>query len=229
LKAHERLVMLALVLAFGCHFTEKYFDYSAIKAHEQLTAANNALAQATQNYAQAQATAAQAMQRQQDSIDALVNQTNALAAAATQRQATLKTQVATDDTAALPALVDRWATLVPGAQFTAPVGDNITVSSATAHKTVDVLETVPVQAAQIADDKTQIASLDNVISAYATTENDQTRALTALQLKFDDAGKQCQADIKTVKDDARKSKVKWFKIGFVSGFFGGLFAGSHGL
>ena len=42
---------------------------------------------------------------------------------------------------------------------------------------------------------------------------------------FSDDDKACKAEVASVKADARKGKVKWFKIGYVAGLVSGLWLG----
>lgn len=60
--------------------------------------------------------------------------------------------------------------------------------------------------------ETSIAS--NATADLATAK----QAITAEQTKNGDQIKACDATIATVKAEARKSKIKWFLIGYVSGF-----------
>ena len=147
--------------------------------------------------------------------DAALRQTNAALVSA------LAKKQATNNTLTVPELVNRWAQLVPtvnfdGAQVTADGG--VSVSPANAHATVNELEKVPVLEEQLANETT-IASNTSDLLVSSTV---RVAALNTLVLgkdaelkKADDV---CKADIKVVKDAAKKSKRRWFVGGFIAGF-----------
>jgi chromosome segregation ATPase len=72
--------------------------------------------------------------------------------------------------------------------------------------------------ADLAATQSQLAN-QTAIAANATQDAKETHtALTAEQDKNAAQVKSCDATIASVKADARKSKAKWFLIGYVSGF-----------
>jgi hypothetical protein len=60
------------------------------------------------------------------------------------------------------------------------------------------------------------AKADEVISS-------QTKEISGLNLAAVDQAKACTAQISAVKADARKSKWRWFKLGYILGFGSGAY------
>ena len=176
---------------------------------------------------QAEKNAALAQQVQQDAAqlklltDRLEAQNAQLENANVQLATALSKQQKTDATLPPTDLANRWMQLTPnmppGGVAVASNGTmNVTPAGAVA--TTQQLEQVPVLKQQ----------LDNTEKAKANDEQiiaQQTTSIGNLDLRVDGLNKQivandkvCQEQIKVVKDEARKSKRKWFIIGWVTGF-----------
>lgn len=144
--------------------------------------------------------------------DAALAQANrALATALMQRQQT-------NNNLPLPELAARWSVLVPGAAGITFDGSHLLVDSASSHATVNELEKVPALAAQLANETKIVDNTNTLLSSangQVVTLNTLVAGKDAELKKADD---QCKADIKVVKDAARKSNRRWFIGGFVAGF-----------
>lgn len=238
---HEKLLItaiIALVVIFGYFKITSIIadhDAAALKAAQvvaqQQADLNAALAkQATLNAAQIADDKAQ-LQVLTDRLTAqnaqLVNANTALAAALTKQQKT-------DATLPVPDLVNRWAQLTPGSNFAGAIGsgNNVTVTPANAVATVQQLEKVPVLTQQLANETTEKTNDDQLINQQNKSIfdlNNQVGTLNnsvvGLNKTIKDNDSVCQLQIKTINDNARKSKLKWFGAGFVLGFVAREFVG----
>src|SRR5271168_3557046 len=224
---HERLIIVAIVavgLWFGYgKYAQIRLDHdNAVLAQAKVTA--DAQAKANQQLAQQVADDKAALQTLTDKLSAqnqqLVNANTALATA-------LSRQQKTDASLPVPDLVNRWAQLAPGTNFTGAIGsgNNVTVTPSNALATVQQLEKVPELTTQLANETVEKTNDDQLISQQNKSIFDLNTSVTTLNGQvvglnntIVDNGKVCQEQIKVVKDDARKSKRKWFIIGFISGF-----------
>jgi len=228
IKQHERIVCLTMILLFGGWGLSKYFDVDSARKDAKNVAAQQQLADAKANsVAQAQETAQ--MQSQYTAlVTALAAQNASLAASIAQRTASQKTQVVAD--AALPpsGLAARWAVLIPTVEpIVTPTGLSVTTQEA--HDTVAALESVPVLTQNLKDETTLAGNYQQEWQKALGLSADQTTQIAGLNTQLTTQANACKVEVAAIKADARKSKIKWFKIGFVSGFLGGLWGGSHGL
>jgi hypothetical protein len=217
IKAHERLLLVAvggLVLWFAIGKIDTLIaNHDAATLHQAQVVADK---QEQINYNLAK----QAEQAAAD-YKALAEKVSAQNAALEQANVTLATaltkQQKTD--AALPPteLVARWNTLVPAAGSTVtPTG--VALPSTGAIATVQELERVPVLSSQIENDRTQIANDGKLIDAGISEKQSLYAEVDGLKLQIVDDTKVCKAQIAEVKAVARKSKLRWFTIGFITGF-----------
>ena len=231
---HERLIIIviaAIVLWFG------YGKYAEIRLQH-----DNAVLQQQKLINDAQVAKNQAMLEQQQKDDilrakdeadrqaeaaklqqqnaALVQANTALAAALTQRQKT-------DAGLSLPELAQRWAQLVPSVPqaglSTTPNGLAITPEGA--HATVNELEKVPALTAELTNEQTKEANLQTMLTSSNESIGLLNKSITDRDGRIEGLNtlivgnkKQCEDEKKVIKDAARKSKRRWFVIGFVSGF-----------
>jgi hypothetical protein len=231
---HERLIIVG-ILAVGLWFG--YGKYAQIRLdHDNATlhqAQIVAAQQAEQNAALAQQAQQNAIQLAQDKAalqaltDKVTAQNSQLVAANTALATALTKQQKTDASLPVPALVDRWAQLAPGTNFTGAIGsgNNVEVTPSNALATVQQLEKVPVLTSELANETTAKANDDQLIASQNKNIfdlNGQVGTLNAsivgLNKTIVDNNNTCQDQIKVVKDEARKSKRRWFIIGYVAGF-----------
>jgi hypothetical protein len=238
---HERLIIVivaAVVLWWG------YGKYAQIRLDHDNAALKQAQIVAAQQAQQNAVLAAQAQQQAQivaadkAQLQALTDKVTAqnaqLTAANVALANALTKQQKTDASLPVPALVDRWAQLAPGTNFSGAIGsgNNVTVTPSNALATVQQLEKVPVLTQELANETTLKANGDQLIASQNKSIFDLNGQVTTLNasvagaVKLDqDHQAQCVDQIKVVKDEARKSKRRWFKFGFITGFVSGLYAG----
>lgn len=244
LMDHERLLIViiaAIVLWWGYgKYAQIRLDHDSaalkqaqIVANQQATQNAALLVQAQQNAAVVAADKAQ-LQALTDKVTAqnqqLANANIALATA-------LSKQQKTDASLPVPDLVNRWAQLVPGTNFSGAVtsGNNIQVTPSNALATVQQLEKVPALMAELANEVQLKANDDQIIVSQNKSIADLNTQVTTLNAavagaKQLDVDHQKAADeqIKVVKDECRKSKRKWFVIGYIAGFASKVFLTSKG-
>jgi hypothetical protein len=217
LKAHERLLIVLVLVVLSWFALGKV--QSVIAAHD-----NANLAQA-KVVAQVQQEKNDALAKQiaQDKADytALSVQVQARDAQLVQLQATLVTalakQQAVDRTLPPTELVAKWNTLVPQAGATVtPSG--VALPSAGATATVVELENVPFLTSELSIANEKLANADKLVAAEGTQIIDLTASVAGLQAKSVDDAKVCAAQVATVKAEARRSKRRWFIVGYVAGF-----------
>lgn len=231
---HERLLIVVALVIFGWWAYGKYADIrlqhdSAVLQQQKLI--NEAQAKANQaaleqqqkddairmkDEADRQAEAAKLQAQNQ----ALVNANTALAAALTKAQKQDATLPPTE-------LAARWQQLVPTAPpasiTVAPTG--MTVNSAAAVATVQELEKVPVLTSELENEKTKeantetmLASSNEAIGFLNQSITDRDKRIDGLNLTIVGNQKQCTEEKKVMADQFRKSKRRWFIVGYVAGF-----------
>ncbi len=217
LQRHERII-LALIAGVVLWFAIGKID-TLIANHDHANLQQAQVAAAVQEEKN-QALAAQIAQQAAE-YKALAEKVEAQNAALEQANVNLATaltkQQKTD--AALPPteLVARWNTLVPAAGSTV-TPEGVTLPSTGAVATVQQLEKVPVLAAQLDNEIAIESGMQKLLDASegrVVTLNDQVTGLKT-QAVLD--AKVCSDQIAVVKADARKSKRKWFIVGYIAGF-----------
>lgn len=214
---HEKLLIVfvaAILLWWG------YGKYADIRLQHD----NAVLAQAKlASEAQAKVVAAQAAQVQQDAqqLQALQTKLEAQNAQLAQANATLAAALSqrqkTD--AALPPteLAARWKQLVPDAQ---PVGtaSGFSLSVGSAVATVQSLEQVPALKQELANETQLKTNGDLLIAQQQKNIFDLTGQVGGLQKQSTLDKQQCTDEKNVMKSEFRKSKRRWFIIGYVAGF-----------
>src|SRR5271168_176768 len=224
---HERLIIVAIVavgLWFGYgKYAQIRLDHdNAVLAQAKVTA--DAQAKANQQLAQQVADDKAALQTLTDKLSAqnqqLVNANTALATA-------LSRQQKTDASLPVPDLVNRWAQLAPGTNFTGAIGsgNNVTVTPSNALATVQQLEKVPVLTTELANETTEKNNDDQLLTANAKSIFDINNQVAGATKLDTDHQAQCTALVADVKAKAAKSKRRWFVIGYVAGFLSRQFIG----
>jgi len=230
LQKHERIVIVAIItlaLYFGYG---KYVDSTAKLSDLKAAAAEQALVLQKAIVAQDQAQAAQVIAQYQSQLQADHALVASLANAAAARQATVVTQQKTDATLPLTDLAIRLKTLGKTPDGTVVVlGDKVELTQPGAVAVTQELETIPALQADLADQKTEVNSCQAVVSKANDTIASDAKTIVDMKTADVTADNACKAQIKQVKDDARKSKWHWFKTGFftgnATGFIIGLKAG----
>lgn len=217
IQKHER-ILLALIAAAALWFGIGKID-TLIANHDAAnlhTAEVTANIQADWNAKQAQIVAEQAAQYKA-LADKVAAQNAALEQANINLATALTKQQKTDASLPPTELVARINTLVPAAGATVtPTG--VALPSTGAVAVTQELERVPVLTQQL-DNETKLYTDDEQLLVAAKGLNDTLYSqVDGLKLQIVDNDKVCKAQIAVVKAEARKSKRKWFVIGYVAGF-----------
>jgi hypothetical protein len=216
-KSHERLLIVciaAVVIYLGyVRVTNIIADHDTAQLKQAQVVADAQKAQNVQLAQQVATDAAnlKALQDKLESQNAQLVQANATLASA------LANRQKSDAALPLPELGRRWQQLVPQAGPTA-VPNGLHVTQAGALATVQALEQVPVLTEQLKNETTAKQNDDQVITQQSKSISDLNASVAGLNKQIVDNDKVCQDQIKVVKDEARKSKRKWFLIGWVTGF-----------
>ena len=104
-------------------------------------------------------------------------------------------------------------------------GDSVKITQSGAVAVTQTLETLPALRDNLRDETELAGAAQAAQKQGEVVIKDQATQITGLNLTLVDADKQCKAQIADVKAQARKSKIKFFKLGFVAGFVSGLWAG----
>ena len=217
LQKHERLVLAAiagLALWFGIGKID-----TLIANHDNANLAQ-AKVVAQSQAEKTEAIAAQVAQQAQE-YKALADKVNAQNAALEQANVNLANalikQQRTD--AGLPPseLANRWAVLVPQAKPTV-TATGIAVDTPSAIATVQALEQVPVLRTQFENERTQLGNAQKLLGLSQNETVTLGNEVSSLNLQLKDNQAVCNQQIAVVKAEARKSKRRWFVIGYVAGF-----------
>jgi hypothetical protein len=214
IKAHEKLIIVAILAFAAFHFYSRGIDYldrrdskvaqtaaTVVKVDDTTTKADTATLAALQK-----TVAAQQMLLAQQIV---------------QQKAATQTQQATDATLPLPDLGARLALiaqLTPADVNSAQVPGSLVVSAPGALKITQQLETIPSLEVQNAALNTELTN-DNTIIAK------QTLVITDLNTELTDEKKSHVADVNAQKVKTKHAFIRGLKIGFGIGFIGGLFTG----
>ncbi len=219
LKAHERLIVVVLLLLAGIFAYGKGLGFLTARDQRQYDSKAQVLqAQASADAALARQNAAAAQQYQQLAAQ-LAASNAALAQSQAQRNATVVVQQKTD--AALPPadLALRWQQLLnlpTGSVQPVPGGFAATPSAAV--DTVVALENVPVLEADLKDEQAVVANQDAQVKALIGLNAGLQQQVAGLGKDLADQRAADAAALKLAKAEARRSKFHWFGIGYVVGF-----------
>lgn len=217
IEAHERLLLVGvggLVLWFALGRIDTMIANHDKANLAQVQAA--ALVQAHKDEALASA-AQQAAAQYQALADKVQAQNAELTQANVTLAAALTKQQKTDATLPPTELVARINTLVPAAQATV-TSSGVGLPQSGAVAVAQQLEEVPVLSSQVANE-TQIANSNSTLLASSQTEVSTLNAeIDGLKTKATLDAKVCTDQIAVVKAEARKSKRRWFLIGYIAGF-----------
>jgi hypothetical protein len=218
-QAHERLLIVFMILAVGTFGIQRLFDHAATVDSAKSATEQAVLIQQVNTNTQLASQTATQVQQYQAMVTQLVQQNASLIAAIASDNSNLAKQQATDKTLTPTQLTQRWSVLVPNVTPTVtPNGVSVTTQEAQA--TVSMLENVPVlqqnlkDETAIADNTAKELNDSNVVNA------DQAKQITGLNAQIVDADKASKAEVKAVKAEARKSKLRYFFAGVIAGFVG---------
>jgi multidrug resistance efflux pump len=220
LKAHERLIIVTFILIFAFFVLDKAM--SIVSQWEQHKA-NEATLTLAADKAKADAELAQAKQMLSD-YEAAISQTEklnaTLQAGIISRDSLLAAQQKKDSVLLPSELSERWVGLVGDSGIQSGTS-GFTVSDTAAHATVSKLEQVPVLEKDLKDEQAKSANLQGDVDKANDLIGQGKLVVSGLQLQLTDKDKVCSTQVAAIKAEARKGKLKWFGIGFVSGFVAG--------
>jgi len=126
-------------------------------------------------------------------------------------------------------MAGRWNLLIPTVEPSTPLTGGLSLTEAQAHDTLAYMEQVPILQGNLADE-TQIAqNYQQEVQKSDLLNADLNAQVTGLQKENTDLVAKDKADVAQAKAEGRKGKIKYFKIGFVTGFLAGLWGGHAGL
>ena len=219
LKTHAILVIIVVFLSLGA----VYGIESIIAKHDAENAArwNNILhvQQAQTQAISDKLTADEKNWTQQNAqqeavitqLTTLISQRDKNTAAQVQKDATLSAaeaaQKITQQTKAQPGEVSAQQ-------------DNVVLDLSVSRTVAAGLDQLPTVQADLSDTKKQLTSETTIATNLQNNVNEQQSLIDSMKKQADAADKSCKADITLVKAQARKSKIKWFLIGVVTGIIG---------
>ena len=222
-KAHERLIIVSLIIGASVFGFQKYADIRANDSSAKVQAAQAQVAAQKAADAQLATQVQQTTAQYQQMVQALSAQNTQLAATIAQRNTQLSQQQATDKTLPLPQLATRWAAEAnfPASELQTN-GATLVVTQDIVADTVEQLDSIPVLQANLKDTQTELVSTQAALSTANVLVGQQKQEISGLQQQNADQVKADNAEIANVKAQARKSRLKWFGAGLVTGFIGGL-------
>lgn len=219
LKAHEKLIVWILCLVFTTFATSRFLGWLVARdAHNADIAHATLAAQVAQSQTQTMADA-QAESQYKSLVAQLMASNASLSAAVANRDVATQHQTMADISMQPPQLAARWTQLlaIPPGEV-APTTSGYAVSASAATSTMAELEANPTLKADLADARTmagnsikQIGALQSLNAGLQTQITDDGSVLAA-------TNKACEADKATLRAQARKGKLKYFILGFASGF-----------
>lgn len=232
IQKHERFLLITFALLLVLFLGSKWLDHSADVADAKYAVAQQELVLAKQSAAQSAENAKAAVEQAQsikDSYQSLVQtlekQNAALAASISSRNSDLKRQQASDASLSIPDLANRWKGLLAlGNDVLLPSGSGVLVSEAGVRATVTALEEIPVLKSNIVDlnnvivnKDTELNKANTVIASLGTAVNKQQEQINGLNTQIVASDNAHKKEVTKLKADARKSKVKIFFLGVLTG------------
>lgn len=220
-KHHEILLIAVFVIALVWGVSGKVQDIIAAHDSKNLILAQQQLqAQVEKNAELAKAAEQQAAQyAAQQAETARLNASLELANSAL--VSALAKQQATDKTLPDPLLAARIAALanIPPGVITGGTQGGFNVPRPAAEQIAVTLEEVPALQGQLKNVQQEKVNTDVLLDSANKSIGTLNARVDGLNLQIVRADDVCKDQIKVVKDDAAKSKRKWFVIGFITGFF----------
>jgi hypothetical protein len=220
-KAHERAIIVVLVLGFGAHMYGRWIDLESSQKDAQVAVLTQTVAQDKQSVASLAISTAQAQSQYQMALDAATKANAQLSASLAQETAILTKNRAVDATLPLPQLGQRLQVLVPAATGVTATSNGLSLDSNSSVAIVQQLEQVPVLVDELKNE-TQIAANDkSALDAAGTVITDRTAQIAGLNKSLTDQQAHEVAAVAAEKAKTKKAFVKGLKFGFVAGFAAG--------
>lgn len=221
LKSHERLILILVGLIVLVFLGNKFLNHQSDAADARAQAAQSVLE--AQKKANDQ-TAVQVAQAQAQ-FQAVLGQTTAQNAKLTgeilQLSQALAARQKVDAALPLPDLALRWQSLINVPSGITASAGGLNVNPSASVQTVQALESLPVLKQSLADETTVADNRAKALDSQTQVVVGLQSQVSGLSLQLTDADKACKTQVAAVK----KSRWKWFKMGAVSGFVGGLIVG----
>jgi hypothetical protein len=220
-KQHETLLIVLMVLAVLTFGVYKYFDLASAIENHKAQQAQAILQTQTQKTDTDLAQAKQLLGVYQTTVAQALAANNTLAATIASRDKQVVVQVTKDAQLPPSQLATRWQGLVKDSGVVSQA-NGYAVTDSAGLATVEQLEQAPALQADLTDERTKEVNLQkDVDSANALIAAGKT-AMVGLQNQLTDQQKADTATLNAEKAAARKGKLKWFGIGFASGFVAGV-------
>lgn len=226
-EAHERILIIAMVLALGYFGLNKWLDKSAMDA--QMKAAVAQQVAAVQHDADTKIAAAVAQQtalleQERQQHDAEIAQ---LVAAVASRDAASSKKVnevthSTDINQAVNDLNAAYGNTLPSPLTVAQAG-SVPLADLQQFTVAAILEKTA--EADLADTQKQLTDKTEELASSTQLVGALQNQVTGLQTELKDVTVADKKALDAAKAEARKGKMKWFKRGFIVGFIGGLITG----
>lgn len=230
LQAHEKLVIVVLLVALSGWLGTKWVNHLATADQQKNAVTQQQLSDQKTADAQLAAQVAQTDAQLKD-LAAQVMQENAqLANAITQRNDALVVQQATDQKMTNPQVAQRWQQVVPTASpnSVTPTDSGVSVTQQAARATVADLEKIPVLQKNVGDLQTENDNITKQLDLTNALNTQMVTQIGGLNLQIKDEESACKTQVAALKSADRKSKLKWFGIGFATGFVSGVWV-THAL
>ena len=227
IKAHERLILVFMCLLTAGWMYTKWADSSAEKAKLQAAATAQLAAEMKSEAEKAAQASALTQAQYQQMVDTLSRQNQALTQAITSRDSVLGQKVTEVSKPKLPTEVSTDIDNAYQGQAPSVVTDSgqIEFDPTVVQKfTVTKIERDTFQA-DLSDETKVAANVQTELDKSNQLSGTLGSQIAALNNQIVADNNKCQADIKEVKATARAGKIKWFKIGFVSGLISGIWLG----
>lgn len=228
IQRHERIIIVAMMLAVAVFGLNKWFDKSAIDASNKAAVAQQ-IAQ-VQHDADVKIAAAVAQQtalfNQQQQVHEQEMATLVAAVASRDSAANQRVTVVTQPRTPTQAVVDLQTTYTLAAPVTV-TADGADVPTVDLQQfTVAKIEGDTAKA-DLTDTRKELDSTQQMLASSVALGDAERNQVAGLQVELKDAAAASKAEIASVKAAARKSKLAWFKGGVVVGFIGGLVVGHY--
>jgi hypothetical protein len=220
-KVHETLLIVLMALLVGTFVVYKYFDLAAAIENHRAEHAQATLVAQTQKDAATLAQAKEALTSYQVTIAQTLAANSALSTAMATRDKTVIIQQTADAKLPPTQLATRWQGLIADSGVTPnTTGYSLTDSAGIA--TIEQLEQVPVLQLDLQDETSKATNLQSDVDKANVLVADGKNLVGGLQTQIKAQTKADAATLAAEKADSRKGKMKWFGIGFASGFVAGV-------
>lgn len=216
LKTHVLLLLLVVGLTVGGIYAVE----SLVARHDATNAARSqaALEVVVQSNKALQAQAAVQFAELQQQVVSLEKENTALSAGRATRASQTAAQQRTDAALTPVAAAQRIQQLVPNQGTPVPNADtSVTLPPQLTEAVIQELDTLPQLQADVNDLTLELTNEGTVITDLKTELATDATIIAGQQIQLTDLAKADKDQISALKSQARRSKLKWFVVGFVAG------------